>query len=271
MRLGEVEEEEFAGVGGGDGDLRGPSDGDTVAGGCGLLIDRDGATDDLYPDPASRVQCVRDRLTGIEGGAHEGEILMNRDGAVTSVAGGDQTQLVVPLFIGDVDLFVTGREIVLLGQNPDLQEARGCVGLGVEFAVADAAASGHALNIPGPDDCACTGAVLVLKGATDHVGDDLHVTVWVHAEAAAPLDDIVVDDSQGSESHVGGVVILCEREGEAAVKPILTSFPSLLRASQPDVLSKIHRIPFASNVKTKEIIASLASEGNRSKGQAVRC
>jgi hypothetical protein len=39
-----------------------------------------------------------------------------------------------------------------------------------------------------------TEAVLVFKSAINHDGDDLHVSVAVHAETFAGRDDVIVDD-----------------------------------------------------------------------------
>jgi hypothetical protein len=55
-------------------------------------------------------------------------------------------------------------------------------------------------------------AVLVLEGALEDVGEDLHVAVRVGGEAAAGGDAVLVDDPELAEAHVVGIVVLAERE-----------------------------------------------------------
>ncbi len=59
----------------------------------------------------------------------------------------------------------------------------------------------------------------MLERPVEDIGDDLHVAVRVRREAAARRHAVLVDDAQRPEVHVGGVVIVAEREGVAAVEP----------------------------------------------------
>src|SRR5262249_10481559 len=90
---------------------------------------------------------------------------------------------------------------------------------GIELAVHDAGARGHALDVAGADGGTVAHAVLVGDGAVEDVGDDLHVAVGMRAEALAGGDAVVVDDAQGAKTHVRGVVVVGEREREARVEP----------------------------------------------------
>ena len=47
-------------------------------------------------------------------------------------------------------------------------------------------------------------------GAVQNVGDDFHVAMGMGLESRAALDPVLVDDAQGAEALVGGVVILAE-------------------------------------------------------------
>jgi hypothetical protein len=53
-------------------------------------------------------------------------------------------------------------------------------------------------------------AVLVLEGALEDIGEDLHVAVRVGGEAAAGGDAVLVDDPELPEAHVVGVVVVPE-------------------------------------------------------------
>src|SRR5262249_26215418 len=107
-----------------------------------------------------------------------------------------------------------------LRQDPDLHEVDR-VGRGrVVLAVQDAGAGGHALHLAGADDGAGAQAVAVLQRALDDVGDDLHVAVRVGAEAGARPNPVLVHDAEAAEAHVGGVVVVAERERVPAVQPV---------------------------------------------------
>ena len=83
----------------------------------------------------------------------------------------------------------------------------------------DPGARRHALNVARLDHFAVTHAVLVLQGTTHNVGDDLHVTVRMGRKATRRSDVILVDDTQGTETHPVRVVVIAEREAVPAVQP----------------------------------------------------
>ena len=89
----------------------------------------------------------------------------------------------------------------------------------VEFAVLDARAGGHVLNLAGPDDAAIAHRVLVFERAAQNVSDDFHVAVRMRAKAAAARDDVVIDDAKRAESHVLRVVIIRKRKCEMRIQP----------------------------------------------------
>ncbi len=138
--------------------------------------------------------------------------MIDGDAAISSVFAGDQAQAVLLLIVADGALFVAGLEAFLIGRDPDLQQAHLFVWRRIELAVADSCACGHALNFAAADDRAGAEAVFVFQRPAHHVGDDFHVAVWVHAEAAAGKDDVVVDHAQRAEAHPVGIVVIAERE-----------------------------------------------------------
>src|SRR5215472_15498250 len=89
----------------------------------------------------------------------------------------------------------------------------------IELAVQDASAGRHALYVARPDHCAVPEAVLVLERSVKNIGYDFHVTVAVTGEPGARNDAVLVNDPQASKAHMRRVLIMCEREGVAAVQP----------------------------------------------------
>src|SRR5438270_9536923 len=89
----------------------------------------------------------------------------------------------------------------------------------IAFTVADAAAGAHALPVARADDRASAEGILVLDGALEDVGDDLHVAMRVRREALAAGDAVLVDDAQGSKTHVVAVVIFAERKRVISIEP----------------------------------------------------
>ena len=89
----------------------------------------------------------------------------------------------------------------------------------IELAVADTRTREHDLHFARSDDRSGTDAVLVLEGAFQNVGDDLHVTVSVGAKPLSWADPVFVDDPQRSVAHVLRIVVVTEGERVPAIKP----------------------------------------------------
>src|SRR5437763_15822258 len=89
----------------------------------------------------------------------------------------------------------------------------------IAFTVADAAAGAHALPVARADDRASAEGILVLDGALEDVGDDLHVAMRVRRETLATGDAVLVDDAQGTEAHVVAVVIFAEGKRMIIITP----------------------------------------------------
>ena len=89
----------------------------------------------------------------------------------------------------------------------------------IEFAVLHARSGRHTLHIARANDRAVTHAVTVLERAVDDVGNDLHVTMTMHAESLRRLDTILVDHAQRAEAHMLGVIVTAERKRVPGVEP----------------------------------------------------
>ena len=219
---GQVEEEDLALPGGGGSGQRHldfSRDGGPVPFGEGRAVGRAGAGDDLHPEPSARPGLMGHRDSLLEDGGKEPGVLMEGEGAVPTLRGGDETE---PVFL------VPGREVLLLvprgksrgpGQDPDLKEMDRLPGGRVGFAVAHPGAGGHPLDIAGAEDRALPHAVGMGEGSRNDIADDLHVAMAVGAEAAAGLDPVLVDDPEGAELDMVRVVIVGEGEGVPAVEP----------------------------------------------------
>ena len=85
----------------------------------------------------------------------------------------------------------------------------------------------HDLNLAGLYLCMITHAVAVLDGALQHVTEDFHVAVTMRREAFAGRDDVLVDDTQGTETHVLRIVILPEAERMPGLEPAMVGVAAL--------------------------------------------
>src|SRR5687767_9465582 len=84
----------------------------------------------------------------------------------------------------------------------------------------DPAPRAHALSQAGADDAVVALRVAVLDLTGDHPCDDLHVSMMMHAEAASPVDDVVVAHQQQPMMRVGRIVVIGEAERMPRVEPI---------------------------------------------------
>ena len=132
-----------------------------------------------------------------------------------------------------------------VGLNPDLDEMQ-TFGLGgIVFAVTDSAAGAHDLDLARSELGMVAQAVAMLNHALQNVGEDLHVSVAVRREAHGGGDDVLIDDPQRPEAHVGRVMVVGEAEavprheptmvGEAPLgrTPDLDAHPSSVREKPP--------------------------------------
>ena len=152
---------------------------------------------------------------------------MNGQRAIGTIGRGDQTKSAMLSPRRPRPVPRSSAPAPSLRQQPDLVEMDPFLVRGIELAVADAGAGGHALQFAGPDDRAVAHAVLVLERPVEDVGDDLHVPMAVHPEPLTGLHPVVVDDPQGAKAHVGGVVVIAEGKRVIGVEPAVVEVASL--------------------------------------------
>lgn len=70
--------------------------------------------------------------------------------------------------------------------------------------------------------------------AAEDVAEDLGVAVRVGREAGVGGDAVFVEDAQGAEVSVGGVVIVGEGEGVVGVEPAVVGVAAVAGAAQSD-------------------------------------
>src|SRR5258705_4847908 len=185
----------------------------------GLAVERDRAADHLHPALAAGRERVGDLVAAAEERCVDPRVLMDNDRSVSPVGRPDQAKPPALLGIREGLLVVARPDPLPVGQHPDLQEMHRLLFRVIELAVPNAGARRHHLHVARADHRPGADAVLMLQRALQHIGDDLHVAMPMGVESAAGLDPVLVDDPQGTEAHVLGIVILAEREGVAAVQP----------------------------------------------------
>ena len=79
-----------------------------------------------------------------------------------------------------------------IGEDPDLIEMNRLGRRRIELAMPNASAGRHALKLARPQHRAVAEAVLMPKFALEHIGDDLHILMAMHAEALARRDAVLV-------------------------------------------------------------------------------
>lgn len=91
----------------------------------------------------------------------------------------------------------------------------------IHFAVVDARACTHGLDVAYGDGTAVLLAVAMLQLAFQWNGDNLHILMRMGSEAFSRSYPVVVQNAQRAEIHAGGVVILVKTECMAAVEPVI--------------------------------------------------
>lgn len=70
--------------------------------------------------------------------------------------------------------------------------------------------------------------------ATEDVAEDLSIAVRVGGEAGVGCDAVFVQDAQGAEVGVGGVVVVGEGEGVIGVEPAVVGVAAVAGAAEGD-------------------------------------
>jgi hypothetical protein len=155
-------------------------------------------------------------------------LYLNR--SLCAVARRDESQLAQAL-VSEEFLLVARREPLFLGKHPDLQKPNRFGRRVVVLAVRHAGARAHPLDFARDDDRAVPHAVFVLERAAHHVGDDLHVSMGMGAEALATDHAIIVDHPERSEPKVLRVEVIRERKRMPAVEPTVVGVPPVFTSS----------------------------------------
>ena len=89
----------------------------------------------------------------------------------------------------------------------------------VVFAVVDAGAGAHHLNISISDDGGIAHAVFMFEITLKRDADDLHIVMRMLAEAHTAFHRIVVQYAEDTKMHPFGVVVTREAEAMVALEP----------------------------------------------------
>src|SRR2546421_611826 len=177
---------------------------------------------------APRTQGMFQRGARGKGRGMEIDVLVDLDRALASVARDHQTKAVRALGFGERPLLIRRGQAFFFGKNPDLQKVDELRWRVVELAVSDARPSAHPLNVPGADDGARPETVFVRERSLEDIGDDLHVSMRVSAEALARLNAILVDHAKRAKAHEARLVVIGEGKRVVALEPTVLGVSPLL-------------------------------------------
>ena len=105
----------------------------------------------------------------------------------------------------------------------------------VDLAVLYAAAGAHDLDLAGLELRVIAHAILVLDGAFEDVRKDLHVLMAMGREAHTRSHQILSDDAEGPEGHVGRVIVIREAEAMSGDQPAVVSKTAVSGTSYREV------------------------------------
>src|SRR5690349_17362590 len=159
---------------------------------------------------------------------------MDRHRAVAAIVRCDDAQCAAAFGIAEALLLVAWLVAALVGDDPDLEEMHALRLRRIHFAVRDAGAGAHALDVARAHRRAVADAVAMAELALEHVRHDLHVVVRVHAEAAARRDDVFVDHAQRAKAHEPRIVVVRERERVRGLQPAMIVLPAVGGAAYLD-------------------------------------
>lgn len=109
---------------------------------------------------------------------------------------------------------------------------------GVGFAVRDAGARGHALDLAGTDDGTVAHTVFVLELAAQNKCHNFHIAMAVRRKSRAGCDKVLIDDAQRTEMSVGRVLVVAERKRVVSFEPAVVEIAALGRRANTDQICK---------------------------------
>src|SRR6185437_717853 len=92
---------------------------------------------------------VINRLTSFQNRGKQTDILIQSDRAITAVTGSNQAQLISTLVNREGLLLVRRRQIIDVGNNPDLKQMNLFIRGRIDFAMSDASSRRHSLHVAG--------------------------------------------------------------------------------------------------------------------------
>ena len=139
-------------------------------------------------------------------------------------------------FIGDCSMpeFLLGVEWIATALpwfHPDLIKFSLLIGRWIELAMTHSTSRAHVLEITRPNDGTVSHAVLVLKLTAHYVGENLRIFMWMHGEAPAWLNDVIVHHDERMKAIVSLVVIIGEGKGKPSMKPSELGFATVFTRS----------------------------------------
>jgi len=193
--------------------------------------DFDITTDQLEPQPPALTELMRDG-TGRRG-LHSIDIRVLADvrRAIATVVGDDEHLGRGELLGRRLPLGIAGTEARAIGLDPDLDEMEPFGLGGIVLAVLHPAAGAHDLNLSRLELGVIAEAVTVLDGPFEDIREDFHVAMPVGREAHRRVDEVLINDPQGAETHVGGVVVIGETEAMPGHQPAVIGEPTFFGAT----------------------------------------
>ena len=203
-----------------DGEMVRFGDTESVAGLQVTISDLHVSTQYKYIDTiAGEDGVIAQCLACAEVGQRQTGTLVDPEGVVGRQGADDGLPLIDTALRRECLLIMTGADIELPWEDPDLEEVDGVEMRGVVFRMLDAAAGGHDLHIPCTEDSFDAGAVFMSQGPFQGNGNDLHVLVGMGIESVAAFDHIIVEDAQGTEMYLFPVMPIPETKRVMAVQP----------------------------------------------------
>jgi len=85
----------------------------------------------------------------------------------------------------------------------------------------------HALHIACANNRTIAHAVAVFEFAIEHISEDFHVAMRMHAKTHARRDAIFIDHPQHAVMHMGWIVIIGKRETMPGLQPAMIGMTAL--------------------------------------------
>ena len=204
---------------------------DRIAGRELHATDLDLARNQLEPESPARPQVMRDDAAGLGLYAIDIRVLADVRRAFTSVVRDDQHLRCRQLLRRRLPLGVSWLKVRAIRHDPDLDEMKSIGLRRIVFAVLHAAPRAHHLDLPRDDLRVIAQAVPVFDDPLEDISEDLHVLVAMGRETHAGVHEVLINDPQRPEGHVGRIVVVGETEAMPGHQPAVIGEAAFLGAS----------------------------------------